>query len=264
MRRPLLVALAALALAVPAALTFVAAEEPLASGAHFSELPWTQMHFGDEHMPGSTGWFLVPVTVDRPAWLRFETDVFAGAAGGSAAWSPLLVIEGQYQPPILAMGTAGSQPAFAVAVEGQGARCCEDMWFSYSYAWGEGPEVTIPMAPGQVAWFGMAASEWSDYDDMWFEVSGQALITVGEPRTGERVEAVDLYEEAARAGTRVQLFGGNALALPKPVERTWTSEGFGVFLVDAYSWSSGASARLDVEIPGEAPLSVALAPDDQE
>lgn len=263
MLRAILLATALAALSIPAALSFASADETEPEAiSHAPSIPWTQHWFDDEALPATTGWFLVPFTVDQPAYVRFDTDIFAGSGAEGAMWAALLVVEqgsmGGF-PPLLGFSTTSATSVATVSHEGTDVTCCEGMWTSYSYTWGDGPEVAIPLQPGEVAWFGLAADNWGDWDDAYFQVSGQAFITMGEPRVGERVEAVDLYADALAQGTNVKLLGADVVALPGDSERTWTTEGFGIFALDAYAW--GTSATLTLDIPGETSRVVALEQD---
>ncbi|HUR69640.1 MAG TPA: hypothetical protein VM370_10370 [Candidatus Thermoplasmatota archaeon] len=257
MLRPVLAIVAALALAVPLAFTFVAAEDrptPAASDATALPLTYTELHLGSDLLPGPTGWFAVPITVDREAYVRVDVSYYEFEHGQFAMSQAIVAIEGAAADPSWAFGGYHQDPAFAIEHDGQElVRCCEDLVTAWSTGMGSGGQ-PILVEPGQTLWVGLAAFQWDDQHNAWFTISGQAVLTQGEPRTGARVEAVDLFEEARRAGTHAYALSQHVQPAFGAASRTWTSDGYGLFSLTADAWvDSGSDARIRLSIPGEAP-----------
>lgn len=260
MLRAALLALALVAGATPVLMTFAAANEPAEVTPASTGLTYTQLSFDDSMLPGETGWFAYPFTVDQPAYVRIEMDTYEWATSGFTMAHGIVAVEGRESWPFMGFG-GYTQPALIEAtVEGQEfVRCCDDLTTSWSSGSGAG-SAPILLAPGEVLWVGLAAYEWTEGHDAWFTLSAQAILTQGEPRTGTRVEAVDLYSEAVRDGTRLRALNHDIQLATGAAERVWTAEHFGLMSVSAFVWDEG-DGRVTIEVPGLEPVTTMIGED---
>lgn len=259
MLRAILVALVLAAGATPLALSLASADEPVPVTPESTDLVYTELYLDDALLPGENGWFAVPFTVDRPAYVRVEMDTYEYTTGFTMAQG-IVAIEGRESFPFMTFGGYPSQPILEVA-QGGGSivRCCDDVTTSWSMGNGEGSSPVL-LSPGEVLWVGLAAFGWDEGHDAYFTVSAQALLSMGEPRAGTRVEAVDLYQDAMRQGIHVRAVGQQFTPVHGAAERVWTADDFGLMTVWGYSWGEG-DARLTVELPGLAPVSAPVTQD---
>lgn len=258
------VALAALVLvagATPVVLTYAAADQPSrVEAVSAPTVPYSELSFDDGLLPGETGWFALPFTVDQPAYVRVEMDLFEYTTGAPFTMSQAIVaIEGRESWPYMSFGGYAPAPLLEVAHEGaEIVHCCDDVTTSWSMGT-SGGRTPIYLEPGETLWVGLAAYQWTDSHDAWFTLSAQALLTQGVPRTGTTVEAVDLYDEAMSAGTRVRALSYAAQPVAGSVERAWHADGFGLFSVHA--WRHDGDGRVTIEIPGIAPVASRIGED---
>jgi hypothetical protein len=213
------------------------------------EVPYSTLQFGDDLLPAATGWFAVPVFVDRPAYVRVDVESYVEEGPAFSMGQVLVAVEGRGPSP--AMGTtSGSAPSVAEAsAAGRLAECCSPLLHSMGWSQGDMGRAIL-LHPGETLWVGLAAYEWHEWSDAWFQVSAQAILAQGEPQTGERVEAVDLYAEARRAGTQARVLNQEVTVATGAAERSWTAEGYGLLAFSAWRSQDDVDARVMLELPG--------------
>lgn len=161
---------------------------------------------------GHTGWVLWPLTVDRDVSSIIRGSVRLHVPdGGVAAYMIVVLMPGATVPTTVG-NVRASDGTTEANLGGPRAECCgyADWLLCEGCAdGGDGIAVGGRLAPGQVAWLGVAAYEWGARTTLSVrvDVSDGAVLTVGEPIRGTDVRAVDLAREARHAGESVRPMG---------------------------------------------------------
>lgn len=202
-------------------------------------------------MPGETGWFLVPLTAASPVGVEIEAKYRqAYDASRQQAAAILIAEDGRAE----AMG--GQVYAWRdaeVNVRGRQVACCQEVtarypWSDDAYNGGSTGSGAY-LEPGETLWVGLVAAGWSEGSKLKITlVSYGAPLVPGLPVTGRTVEAVDLVDEARRAGTNARVSGQRLAGGDGDVTREWSPAGTGLLMLDAYA-QGDAGARLSVALP---------------
>ncbi|HWH07661.1 MAG TPA: hypothetical protein VNX21_00580, partial [Candidatus Thermoplasmatota archaeon] len=219
---------------------------PVAVAPHPSAAGLTRVSVDASLLPASTGWFLVPVTLAKDAYV----DVDARYAAGPATAAVVLVGHAQGTWALATHGAGWSGLAEANR-EDLRVGCCDP---ANASALARGPAGgaagTRFVRAGETVWVGLAAVGWGQGGEMRVNLTtAEPVLQAGPARTGARVEAVDLADDARRNGTNVRAMGGMVAGKAGVASREWTARGTGLLVLDA--WADGnATARLHVRLPG--------------
>lgn len=202
-------------------------------------------------MPGETGWFLVPLTAASPVGVEIEAK-YRQAYDAATQQAAVVIIaeDGRAQ----AMGSQSYAWRDAeVNVRGRQVACCQEVtarypWNDDSYNGGSTGGGAY-LEAGETLWVGLVAAGWGEGSKMKITlVSYGAPLLPGPPVTGRTVEAVDLVDEARRAGTNARFAGQRLVGSDADVTREWSPAGTGLLLLDANA-QGDAGARLSVALP---------------
>lgn len=211
------------------------------------------------HMPGERGWFLVPLTSSEPVSVDIETK-HRMAYDADRAQASALIIGSTEEPWANVMPTQGSSwRDVEVNHAGRRVSCCQEVTTripgntpgaSGGSSGGSGAFVE----PGRTLWVGLAADGWAPGSKLKIELtSWGAPLLMGAVVTGTTVEAVDLVDEARKAGSNARFASQTLVGGPGEAVRTWRPAGTGLLAIEA-SAQHDAWGTLAVHVPGEVPL----------
>lgn len=211
----------------------------------------------DEALPGSTGWFILPVasTTDQIVEIRIWENLTEDRDDDE--------VEGQ----ALIMDLPGHDPSFhgwvdspyspvTVHHEGQTVRCCQSPWalLGDPFDGGDGDDdggygPTGHVEAGQTLRVGLAADGWDPGQTLHIRVHGrEAPLQVGELATGTTVQAIDLVQEAQENGTSLRFGDRTVAGHHGQAHLAWDTDRTTLFSVDV--WADGdAQAKARLELP---------------
>lgn len=251
MIRLLLAALAALSpatLLLPVPMPDLAAAPATDAGAS-AAFGWGQgmrsADFDDGLLPGPTGWFLVPVTVAETAALQLDLEIrsedadatpsLTGLVHGTADRLQMEVVDGWTGGPL--------KPVAEVNRDGTTVSCCAQAGLSAMSSGTKGT-LSFDLAAGETFWLGLLAADWEPGSEAAFSLRSDVPFTVGALHQGRDVRAVDLVEEARRAGDNVRT-GDVQMGSSGVGAASFEPRGTGLVVVDY--WAQGeARGRVKV------------------
>lgn len=202
-------------------------------------------------MPGETGWFLVPLVSASPVGVEIEAK-YRQAYDPSKHQAAAIIIAEDGRAQAMGGQTYAWRDA-EVNVRGRQVACCQEItarypWSDDAYNGGSTGGGAY-LEPGETLWVGLVAAAWGEGSKLKITlVSYGAPLLAGAPATGRNVEAVDLVDEARRAGTNARFAGQRLAGGYGDVTREWSPAGTGLLVLDAYA-QGDAGARLSVALP---------------
>lgn len=201
-------------------------------------------------LPAPTGWFLVPIQVDRATDVRVDAWAEAEASPQAASAYQILVhFPGQQISPALGGDAFVGAETLGVHAAGlDAASCCpaETLALRESRDAREGR-----VEPGEVLWVGLVAAEWQNASRLEVRVKARdATLTAGETITGTGARIVDLVREAAGNGAHNVIVAGRLLTGNMTDARVGFAPNESAFLAVHYLAKGRAGANLEVQVAG--------------
>ncbi|MFA5862882.1 MAG: hypothetical protein WDA16_14415 [Candidatus Thermoplasmatota archaeon] len=206
-------------------------------------------------MPGSTGWFLIPVTSDKAGHVEMETKVKSTSNAAIPAFALLVAFPDE---PARVQGGGSGWASRPAEVNANGTRivCCDQLPVSGSSGSGGGTSHTSGfLAPGQTLWVGIAGVHWDDGSKLRITITPQTGVTLaaGKAHAGTNVALVDLVDLAQGAGRNVRFGGQTLIGSAGEGSLSWDAKGTSLIHLMA-SAQGDSSARLSVTLPNGTPL----------
>lgn len=210
----------------------------------------------DDALPGSTGWFVLPVStatdqqVEIRIWENMSRDQGSDEIQGQG-----LILDLPGYDHIFHGWVDRPHATATVHHDNTTERCCPELTQQIRAPFdaddgeddgGYGP--ILPLHAGETLHVGLAADGWDPSQSFHIRVEGlDAPLEIGQLSTGTAVEAIDLVQEARENGT-VVLAGDRTVAGDHgEAHLSWDAEGTTLFSVDV--WAEGdtqAKARLEL------------------
>lgn len=221
---------------------------------------------GDELLPDSTGWFLIPITTEEDQRVMIRTEALMdtqvpGPRGAVAFFqAPVANDEAPYDEILRSHSTwVPAASPLEATLSGEDVRCCPETQEDRDVSDYSGAAArTMHLEAGETIHAGFVAYDWHANDHFKLQItSSQAPLDVGEPRQGTEVDIADLFHEAYDEGTNARLYGSPVVGDPADARTTLTTTQGG-FLAAGWDLSGGADADIHIEAPGGLTLATAL------